>query len=383
MPKAITRKEFVDRAIEKHGKEKFNYNNLVFKGMKIPINVFCNTCKVEFFQLPFDHLNGKGCANCWKNTLKKEGMMPSELRESQFKNKYLQNSNLIILSGFKNQNSIVEVKCNSCNIIYSKLATSLRNCNKCNFCEIISQKWNIERVNSFLHPLGLTIDDSNILERYLCMSSYLAKDNDGLKCYFQPNSLLSGYVPSMFHPDFALDNFKKWITIYRPDYEFVSEIYPKTTDPVIFKYLGDLPEDINPEFETNINSFYNYGIQHPYITQSRGESIIEALLTSFNCIFKKQKTFEGLIGVGGRRLSYDFYITHVNNNILKIPILIEYQGKQHYDFIPYFHRTKDVFEKQQLHDKLKKEWAIDNNILLIEIPYNATISDVLISNLNF
>ena len=49
---------------------------------------------------------------------------------------------------------------------------------------------------------------------------------------------------------------------------------------------------------------------------------------------------------------------------------IEVHGEQHYEFTPFYHRTKLDFFKQQKRDREKREWCHINNIAYIELPYN-------------
>jgi hypothetical protein len=49
---------------------------------------------------------------------------------------------------------------------------------------------------------------------------------------------------------------------------------------------------------------------------------------------------------------------------------IEVHGEQHYEFTPFYHRTKLDFFKQQKRDREKREWCHINNITYIELPYN-------------
>jgi len=81
-----------------------------------------------------------------------------------------------------------------------------------------------------------------------------------------------------------------------------------------------------------------------------------------NNYFIPQKEFEGLIGTGEGLLSYDFYTPKLN-------LLIEYQGEQHEKYIPGFHKSIKDFEKQQEHDRRKREYAQKHNINLLEIWY--------------
>lgn len=67
----------------------------------------------------------------------------------------------------------------------------------------------------------------------------------------------------------------------------------------------------------------------------------------------------------GRRLELDCY-----NPLLKIAL--EYNGEQHYRFIPYFHQSEKDFEKQVQRDELKKKLCEENGIKLITVPFNVT-----------
>lgn len=80
--------------------------------------------------------------------------------------------------------------------------------------------------------------------------------------------------------------------------------------------------------------------------------------------YECQKKFENLTGVGNYMLSYDF-IFYQNG---EPKYLIECQGQQHYYPVELF-GGKSQFEKQQVHDELKREYAKMLGIELIEIPY--------------
>ena len=61
-------------------------------------------------------------------------------------------------------------------------------------------------------------------------------------------------------------------------------------------------------------------------------------------------------------LSYDFYIPSKK-------ILIEYNGKQHYEFHKLFHKNYHDFLIQKHHDWLKRKFAKNNEYKLLIIPY--------------
>ena len=109
---------------------------------------------------------------------------------------------------------------------------------------------------------------------------------------------------------------------------------------------------------------------------SRGELRIHSFLLQQNIPFISHKTFDNLKGVGGKLLSYDFYIP-INK------VAIEYQGIQHERPVSIFGGEKQ-FEIQKEHDKRKRQYCIDNNIKLIEIWHYDfdDIEKVLIDELN-
>ena len=49
-------------------------------------------------------------------------------------------------------------------------------------------------------------------------------------------------------------------------------------------------------------------------------------------------------------------------------MLIEFQGKQHYKPVSAY-GGEEQFKVQQEHDRRKRQYANDNNIKLLEIPY--------------
>ena len=53
----------------------------------------------------------------------------------------------------------------------------------------------------------------------------------------------------------------------------------------------------------------------------------------------------------------------------ELKLAFEYQGKQHYEIMPYFHRTEQDFISQQDRDKIKTQLCLENNIRKIDIPY--------------
>jgi hypothetical protein len=67
-------------------------------------------------------------------------------------------------------------------------------------------------------------------------------------------------------------------------------------------------------------------------------------------------------------LEYDGY-----NSELKLAF--EYQGIQHYRFVPFFQKEITTFEQLLQNDAEKKKLSSEHGITLIEIPYQYTYKD--------
>lgn len=60
----------------------------------------------------------------------------------------------------------------------------------------------------------------------------------------------------------------------------------------------------------------------------------------------------------------------------ELKLAVEYNGRQHYDYVPYFHKNKEAFRNQQYRDELKRRICTDNGITLIEISYTVKNGDI-------
>lgn len=94
---------------------------------------------------------------------------------------------------------------------------------------------------------------------------------------------------------------------------------------------------------------------------STGEYNLIKYLNENNIEYEYQKRFSDLVGLGGKPLSYDFYLPKYN-------VLIECQGQQHYMPVGIFGGEKQ-FQNQREHDNLKRKYAMDNQYRLLEIGY--------------
>lgn len=95
---------------------------------------------------------------------------------------------------------------------------------------------------------------------------------------------------------------------------------------------------------------------------SKGEMICRQFLNKY---FKKPfiKVRNLYNPVTNQYLELDCYNSELN-------LAVEYQGKQHYKYTPYFHKNFESFRNQQYRDELKRIFCKDLGITLIEVPYD-------------
>ena len=96
---------------------------------------------------------------------------------------------------------------------------------------------------------------------------------------------------------------------------------------------------------------------------------IHSLFGNYEIFTHHRKTLEGL--------ELDIYIP-------ELKLAFEYMGKQHYEWIDYFHKTKEEFELLQYRDKCKKKICKIKGITLIRIRYDEKLSEQLVlTKLNY
>lgn len=99
-------------------------------------------------------------------------------------------------------------------------------------------------------------------------------------------------------------------------------------------------------------------------TLSQGEKFIKNILEEHKVNYAQQYVFSDLIG-DDKSLRFDFALLTPQK---KPYVLIEFQGRQHYEPIDYF-GGQEKFEKQKRYDEKKRDYCKKNHLTLIEFPY--------------
>ena len=194
----------------------------------------------------------------------------------------------------------------------------------------------------------LSVSDKNGYKYYVSLSG-IRKTN-----IVDFNGKVSGLSAFDYHNIYTMDNIKKWLKDNKLTYVIIDGIY-KNAHAKTLKMKCNLCEN---EWYANWNNIKN-GKGCPWCTISKGENEIIKLLTKNKLIFLRNHFFNECKAVAF--LTFDFYLIDKR-------IIIEYNGKQHYEPVEFFGGIKS-FENQQFHDQIKRDYCRKNNIKLVEIPY--------------
>ena len=57
-------------------------------------------------------------------------------------------------------------------------------------------------------------------------------------------------------------------------------------------------------------------------------------------------------------------------------LAVEYNGIQHYKYVPFFHNNKEAFLNQKYRDQMKRQMCKENGVFLIEVPYAVKVENI-------
>lgn len=283
-----------------------------------------------------------------------------------------------IIGDYKSKGSPLRVKCSICGFVWDSTANRLlsgHGCRKCAGMKKRQRRGYFKKTHEqFMSELKSVAPDIQVLSTYetaitpvkcscvVCGNVWSAR----------PSNLLTGIgCPACAN---IATSFKQ----IKSQDEFVSEMadtHPSIT--VIGRYAGNkckvslvcnLCGNTWEAMPINLLRGDGKSTGCPRCRRSHGESAIANWLLDNMISYEPQKTFDKLVGVGGRLLSYDFYIPNYN-------MLIEYQGQYHDNTAR--NQTDDGYCVQVEHDKRKRVFAERNGIKLFEIWYYENIEEKL------
>lgn len=105
---------------------------------------------------------------------------------------------------------------------------------------------------------------------------------------------------------------------------------------------------------------------------SKGEQLIKSILENENVRYQQEKVFTDL---RNGKMRFDFFLPELG-------ILTEVDGRQHFQWVKKFHRTKQEFNHAKQNDRYKNSFALARGYRLYRIPYweidnIVTFSDII------
>lgn len=272
------------------------------------------------------------------------------------------NPTINILGNYLNANKHIQVQCSICYYMWNPIAGALvkKNPTGCPKCagQIVTSSDFYEKFNKN--------GDKNIVltGRYINVTTkingYCKKCKNNISMY--PYQLIKGvhckhcmFIKNGVKLRKTHEQFVKELVIINPNIQITSE-YKGANELIHCKC-----KICEFMWQARAGNLIYEKAGCPSCSTSHGERYVQIFLDKNNIKYVHPAKFDNLIGVGGRHLSYDFYLPQYN-------LLIECQGEQHERPVEYFGGIKK-FVVQKIHDTRKRRYAHDNNINLLEIWY--------------
>lgn len=355
--------EFIKKSHKVHN-NLYDYPKQNFEGVTSCVKIICSK-HGEFVQKGYSHLNGNGCRECGtERTAKKTviSLKQFKTRASKVhKNRYNYNK----VYQFKNTSEKIEIICPEHGVFTQAVGNHLygHGCYHCgNERRIIKGRGKWEDVYRKLKKIH---GDKYIFNK----SSYIMiseKINVHCKVHnhdfdIKVSSLLNGQ--GCYHC-----GINKIVDFLKSDWDSTYEKIKKVHGNR-YSYNLDTFDGRKSPMEINCHK-HGVFIQEPSIhiaghgcpncNSSIGENYINLYLSNNKINFETQRTFKGL--KMKRKLKVDFYLEAYN-------LVIEYNGRQHYEPIGTFGGVKALLRTQKS-DNIKKQFCKKNNINFEVIRYD-------------
>lgn len=358
--------DYVKNFIKNNSKCKLLSTEYINQTKKLKIECGCG----ETFETTFDSFKNSNKRQCDKCGQKRT----TNARKLKYEDVYRfisKNGCKLLSNKYINQYKELEIRCNCGKIFYTSYtnfkSNNKRRCGECS-SELRSQskRLNIDKIYEYIEnktdckPLFDEYKNQKQKLKFKCKCGN-EFETTWKEFYYQGKQQCNkcGEGLRIRHKTKTNKEFKKEVfNQIKNEYIFLEE-YKGVKNKIKVKH-----NKCNNIYEVTPDNFLNNKRRCPYCEQSKGERIIEDFLIKNNTLYKKEYEFKNLVGIGGNPLRYDFAIFD-NKEITKLKCLIEYDGEFHFKKM----YKEQNFETQQIHDKRKNKYCIDNNIKLIRIPY--------------
>lgn len=347
MRPVLTKQQFIEKAKSIHG-ARYGYDNSFYINAVTKIQIECFLHGI-FNQTPNAHLNGQGCPECStiNNRLTQEEFIKrSNLKHNNFydysKVRYLDSRTKVIII------------CPIHGDFYQTPDIHIRG-SKCPICHKEKDKLSL---NQFIEKAKSVHGDKYDYSKVIYKNSYTKinitcpKHGDFEQ---EPGNHLFGSgcrLCFLKNKNLTTEQFiEKAKVIHKDKYDYskVKYINSKTKVTIICPEHGD--------FYQKANGHLN-GHGCPKCNSSKGELILEEIFKKHNIQYEPQYNIPEIIN----NYEIDFYLPEYR-------CLIEFHGRQHYEYIPFFHDGNYSFEDQKTRDNMVRDAAIRWKYNYLEFNY--------------
>lgn len=357
------KEEFLQKSTEVHG-DKYDYSKVEYTKS---INKVVIICKIhgDFCQTPHIHIKGAGCKKCTIDKKIHKLTYTTDKFVSKAKEKHgeLYDYSKVDYENTKTSIIIICKKHGEFNQLPHNHLNG-RGCKKCSFkIKSIRQTFTNERfieISKELYPNKFDYTDTNFINTRSRVNLKCIKHNidfeTGACMHLKKNT--PGGCPKCIYEKYSQvrvkpqDQFiKECQDVHKNRYDYSKVVYINSNKKI------NIICNIHGEFKQQAqNHIQGRGCPMCHIHKNENEckNVIERITGEY--FIRERPKFL-------KRLEYDGY-----NDDLKLGF--EYNGIQHYEYVPFFHsNNKRNFEKQKENDIKKIELSHLNGIFLIVVPY--------------
>jgi hypothetical protein len=345
--KKLTTYEFIEKAIFVHG-DKYDYSKTNYINNRTVVDIICKIHGL-FQQKGDNHLAGQNCPICMGR-----GKSNNERFINAAKQKHGDRYDYSLVE-YVNNNIKIKIKCNEHDVFEQRPKRHLSGdgCPKCNggvksnYDEFIN-KANIVHDNKYDYSLVNYINSITKV-KIICKKHGVFEMKPNHHLLGQGCNICAIENKTLTTTQFIKKAQKVHGNIY--DYSLVDYIHGSKKIKIICREHGVFEQ--TPSCHLNSRGCSKCKIK------SKGELFIADWLNQNAVSFEVQKSFIDCKNV--LPLRYDFYLPKYNT-------LIEYDGEPHFREVAYL-GGKIGFELRQTNDKIKTDYATNNNIKLLRIQY--------------
>ena len=288
-------------------------------------------------------------------------MRRKKTQEEFIKELELKNPTIKCIDTYKTIHEKIKFKCDICGYEWFDSPAHVLNGRGCHRC---NKKIRLTH-EEFLLEVSKKFDNINILSKFSGVDNPITCSCKihNIEWTTTPYSLMKGNFGCKLCANEAIAKMKTKST-----YEFSKEVTELTNGEYVV--YGNYIDSVTPillyhtkcghTFKMRPSNFLTYQSCPHCVTPTKGEKKIIDYFSSNSINYEFQKYYDDLRGINGGLLSYDFYLENCNT-------LIEYQGQFH-DGLDNKYVAENL-ERQQEHDRRKRQYAKDHNIKLLEIWY--------------